>query len=732
MRTESSSGPSTPGMELPEFSIIIPVMAAEDAFPHALTGISRLHYPEPLVEVLIVDSRRGGAEANIPRAFPFHHRILKSPGGKRASAINYGIEHSLRTRILILDGTVIPETDLLLEHAAACRDYTSGVIMGEIDAGQGTGPLEQACIENLRGTRTWDGAISSGLITCNISLNRKEIITAGLFSDEADCALCMDYETGFRLRGSGRVRFLHNPKARAWFCGRMTKTEAVRHFFRSGIHFARFIMKHPAALLRSPAERPDRRIRSRLNDALTFRPLTVPELRRRLSRLERYERAYACEPGELNERRLREEYRFIGEYSFREGAFSALRGLGEEAEPLFASRPPETGETAHLGHSLIWQGPIEHNSGPGTVARLYLGALGRLRYRIHAVEIDSPAHKAVLDCRHHFFVYHHRNPPCRIPTGPYCIQVTACETTRIPGWLVEAYNRMDEIWVPSEFSRQALQESGVRVPVFVIPCGIDLSTFRPRRLQADYLITDRFCFMSVGSFSAHKGFDILLQAYHEEFTAADQVVLVLKVSPGAPASHLSEREKALRLLEDIRVKTAKGPHPPVMFYYHEIPHGEFADFLNIGDAYVCASRGEGFAIPVLEAMSLGKIIISTGSGGQMQYLSDRTAYLVDYTLAKARSYSQPLHNEGLWAEASIEQMRHAMRAVYEKKEEALVKAAAARAAVRGEFNSKVMGRRIKERLDRIYQESGSAREAIFMEKSSLSGETPSHRKERSS
>ncbi len=53
-------------------------------------------------------------------------------------------------------------------------------------------------------------------------------------------------------------------------------------------------------------------------------------------------------------------------------------------------------------------------------------------------------------------------------------------------WVRNA-NRLDEIWTPTEFNRQAMLTSGIRRPIHVIPLGVDRQHFHPgiRRVRPD-------------------------------------------------------------------------------------------------------------------------------------------------------------------------------------------------------------------------------------------------------
>ena len=81
------------------------------------------------------------------------------------------------------------------------------------------------------------------------------------------------------------------------------------------------------------------------------------------------------------------------------------------------------------------------------------------------------------------------------------------ETTGIPDEWVRQANMMDEIWVPSSFNVSTFRESGVTVPIYTIPLGIDYNFFNPH--IKSYKKHNKYTFLSASldnvSFSSFFG-----------------------------------------------------------------------------------------------------------------------------------------------------------------------------------------------------------------------------------
>jgi glycosyltransferase involved in cell wall biosynthesis len=117
-------------------------------------------------------------------------------------------------------------------------------------------------------------------------------------------------------------------------------------------------------------------------------------------------------------------------------------------------------------------------------------------------------------------------------------------------------------------------------------------------------------FISLGRFVPKKGFHILIEAIkrlHEEGIAARLVL----------GGDGPEKERLQKLAADLGISE------------HVRFHGwvdDIADFLSQSDIFVLPSLDEPFGIVILEAMALGKVIVSTLTKGPREVLDNTCAY----------------------------------------------------------------------------------------------------------
>lgn len=120
-------------------------------------------------------------------------------------------------------------------------------------------------------------------------------------------------------------------------------------------------------------------------------------------------------------------------------------------------------------------------------------------------------------------------------------------------------------------------------------------------------------FISLGRFVPKKGFHILIEAIKNLHENGIEAQLVLG-GDGPEKERLLELAAGLGLSEHVR-------------FYGWVD--DIADFLSQSDLFVLPSLDEPFGIVILEAMALGKVIVSTLTKGPQEVLDDSCAYCCD-------------------------------------------------------------------------------------------------------
>jgi glycosyltransferase involved in cell wall biosynthesis len=210
---------------------------------------------------------------------------------------------------------------------------------------------------------------------------------------------------------------------------------------------------------------------------------------------------------------------------------------------------------------------------------------------------------------------------------------TMMETQRIHKEFIDRLNNLyDEVWFPTAWNLDVAKGSGLKIPGKVMTLGVDPLTFKPmerKPLPKVKLLTTKrsgvfenpkgFVFVFCGFPTFRKGMDVLLNAFEDAFHGDPDAALVLLTTytrisrpnydPWKPGPEPESRRT--------RVYEMTG-----VFTDHEL-----ADAYNGCDCYVCASRGEGWNMPLTEAASCGLPVIAPFAYSHMEFLTGDKSFV---------------------------------------------------------------------------------------------------------
>lgn len=281
-------------------------------------------------------------------------------------------------------------------------------------------------------------------------------------------------------------------------------------------------------------------------------------------------------------------------------------------------------------------------------------------------------------------VVRHRWPPDFTPpagTGAFVV-CQPWEYGRIPrAWVQPIVDAADEVWVYSRAVERAYVASGVPADrVKVVPLGVDPDRFRPDASPLPLTTTRRVKFLFVGGTIRRKGFDVLLAAYRRAFTAADDVGLVAK-DLGADTFYRNQTAGAA-----IAALQADPSAPAVEYLDRDLSEADLPGLYTACDVLVLPYRGEGFALPVLEAMACGRPVIVTAGGPTDEFVPPsagwripaRVAYIPTEEVGGSATAGRPW-----WLEPDGDALVAALREAAAGAEERATRGAAARRAALG-------------------------------------------------
>ncbi len=254
------------------------------------------------------------------------------------------------------------------------------------------------------------------------------------------------------------------------------------------------------------------------------------------------------------------------------------------------------------------------------------------RYAELSSRLNAPDDETRLTVRH-------RWPPLfEAPDTGKLILIQPWEFGSLPKtWIGEIENKVDEVWVPSTFVRNCYLESGVPGDkVAVVPNGVNTARFHPGAADnttidrlwksgpggSAWITPDTCKFLFVGGTLTRKGIDVLLDAFDRAFSAKDDVVLLVK-DFGAGSFYANQGMDSL-----IRALQVKPGGSKIVYVTEELSENDIAALYASADCLVHPYRGEGYGMPIAEAMASGKPTIATNYGAALDFANEANAYLI--------------------------------------------------------------------------------------------------------
>lgn len=233
----------------------------------------------------------------------------------------------------------------------------------------------------------------------------------------------------------------------------------------------------------------------------------------------------------------------------------------------------------------------------------------------------------------------------------------------------------DEVWVPTWWHVERFVAAGVPRPQLrVVPEPVELETFAPHVASASAAAAGKsqpFVFLSNFKWEQRKGWDLLLRAYWAEFKSAAKGRVLLRIKTYLPSWEPGPRDLN-ELLDAFAAEQGarRAELPPVELVQGEdMPRAALRNLYAAADAFVLPTRGEGWGLPIAEAMAMALPVIATNWSGPTALLSTHNSYPLSRELT-------PL--PGGQAEPSVRELRRAMRTVLEHPGEAAARGARAR------------------------------------------------------
>lgn len=195
----------------------------------------------------------------------------------------------------------------------------------------------------------------------------------------------------------------------------------------------------------------------------------------------------------------------------------------------------------------------------------------------------------------------------------YKIAYNVWESTRYPDKFFNRLLQFNEVWVPSHWQLDCLVEQGYPADrIFVVPEGVDVEVFKPIKNKPK---KDKFRFLLFGRWEYRKSTAEILKTFTEKFKGMeDKVEMICSIENPFPYDGLTTTEERLK----------KYNIDPSLLKIINFPdRNQYVKYLQEGDVFVSCSRGEGWNLPLIEAMSCGTPSLYSNWGGQLEFTNGK-------------------------------------------------------------------------------------------------------------
>ena len=284
----------------------------------------------------------------------------------------------------------------------------------------------------------------------------------------------------------------------------------------------------------------------------------------------------------------------------------------------------------------------------------------------------------------------------------YTIAMWAWELPEVPDYALKQLPRMDELWVLSSFVADAFR-TATDMPITVIPSVVPqrpgIQGDRAKFGLPDDGLVVLFNF-SASSSDARKNPWAVIEAFQQAFRPSER---------GTDA-HLVIKAVDLHRFPELSAQLAQSvASVNGTLIGRDLTRADMDCLLATCDVYVSLHRSEGFGLGMAEAMAMGKPVIATGYGGNIDFMPPGSAAVVGYDI---RPINDRDHRFGaefgdwyrpgqLWAEPDVEQAARWLRRLAESESLRRTMGARGAQAVKEVCSPEAVGAAMVKRLNEI-------------------------------
>jgi glycosyltransferase involved in cell wall biosynthesis len=276
------------------------------------------------------------------------------------------------------------------------------------------------------------------------------------------------------------------------------------------------------------------------------------------------------------------------------------------------------------------------------------------------------------------------------------------ETESYPIKWFEHAIEMDEIWTASTFNKQTFEAAGI--PGFmigVVPHCLDVDLYGGKHSPMKVSGAQGFKFLTVLSNYNRRDIGLLLRAYWAAFKGDSNVTLLIKCTQRKSGVQYNE-DFISSLLPEMDLDDTSLPK--YIFIKDNLSDERMRSLYSACDVYVSIDRGKGWDLPAMEAMAMGKPVISINWSGSTEFMNKDNSILIDPLPENAPVDRELVTNVAdyighKWARVKDEAMQNALMQVYSDKKGKERIGENAQQSIGEKFNFQAVGEIIKKKIE---------------------------------
>ena len=239
------------------------------------------------------------------------------------------------------------------------------------------------------------------------------------------------------------------------------------------------------------------------------------------------------------------------------------------------------------------------------------------------------------------------------------------ETESLPSsWSSLINENVDLLQVPSEYNKQIYINSGITIPIEIKPHFFHKEILPNKNdinivsVDGKLLDNNKFTFYNISELNERKGIEDCLYVFDEVYKNNNDVQFLLK-------THYKDytEDNTSYVLDQLSNYINKSN---IFVVVKKLSQRELLSFHTVGDCYLSLHRGEAFGLVLHEAYNYGKTIVTTGYGGQNEFLGNDYEYFVDYNLnpvANMDNFNKWYEPSQLWGVPNLEHAKEILRKI---------------------------------------------------------------------